>query len=99
MLHGKMYHIAKNGVEKAILGSSNFTVRGLGLSEAGSNIELNLKVADDRDRSDLKLWFDELWNDKKRVEDVKEEVLSYLHQLYENYAPEFVYYKTLLSSL
>ncbi len=95
LLHGKMYHIAKNGVERAILGSSNFTVRGLGLSEAGGNIELNLKVADDRDRIDLKLWFDELWNDKKRVEDVKEEVLSYLHQLYENYAPEFVYYKTL----
>ena len=95
LLHGKMYHIAKNGVENAILGSSNFTVRGLGLSEAGGNIELNLKVADDRDRSDLKLWFDELWNDKKRVEDVKGEVLSYLHQLYENYAPEFVYYKTL----
>ena len=43
MLHGKMYHIAKNGVENAILGSSNFTVRGLGLSESGSNIELNLK--------------------------------------------------------
>lgn len=95
MLHGKMYHIAKNGVENAILGSSNFTVRGLGLSEAGGNIELNLKVADDRDRNDLKLWFDELWSDTKRVEDVKEEVLSYLHQLYENYAPEFVYYKTL----
>ena len=95
MLHGKMYHIAKNGVENAILGSSNFTVRGLGLSESGGNIELNLKVADDRDRSDLKLWFDELWNDEKHVEDVKEEVLSYLHQLYENYAPEFVYYKTL----
>lgn len=27
--------------------------------------------------------------------DVKDEVLSYLNQLYENYAPEFVYYKTL----
>ena len=95
MLHGKMYHIAKNGVEDAILGSSNFTVRGLGLSEAGSNIELNLKVEDNRDRSDLKSWFDELWNDKKHVKDVKEDVLSYLHQLYQNYAPEFVYYKTL----
>ena len=95
MLHGKMYHIAKNGVENAILGSSNFTVRGLGLSEASSNIELNLKVADDRDRSDLKLWFDELWNDKNRVEDVKDEVLSYLNQLYQNHDPEFIYYKTL----
>ena len=95
MLHGKMYHIAMNGVENAILGSSNFTVRGLGLSEAGSNIELNLKVADDRDRIDLKRWFDELWNDKNRVKDVKEEVLTYLNQLYENHDPEFIYYKTL----
>ena len=95
MLHGKMYHIAKNGVENAILGSSNFTVRGLGLSEASSNIELNLKVADDRDRSDLKLWFEELWNDESRVKDVKDEVLSYLNQLYQNHDPEFIYYKTL----
>ena len=30
-LHGKMYHIQKeNGVQKAALGSSNFTVNGLG---------------------------------------------------------------------
>jgi hypothetical protein len=27
-----MYHIAYNDAEKAILGSSNFTLRGLGLS-------------------------------------------------------------------
>ena len=95
MLHGKMYHIAKNGVENAILGSSNFTVRGLGLSEAGTNIELNLKVEDRRDLNDLKLWFDELWNDVDRVEDVKEQVLFYLNQVYQNHDPEFIYYKTL----
>ena len=95
MLHGKMYHIAKNGEENAILGSSNFTVRGLGLSQTSSNIELNLKVEDNRDLGDLKLWFDELWNDDKQVVDVKEEVLFYLNRLYENHAPEFVYYKTL----
>ena len=96
MLHGKMYHIAnENGGENAILGSSNFTVRGLGLSEARSNIELNLKVEDNRDLIDLKLWFDELWDDKSRVDDVKEQVLTYLEQLYENHDPEFIYYKTL----
>ena len=32
LLHGKMYHIATNGVEQAIVGSSNFTTYGLGLS-------------------------------------------------------------------
>ena len=30
-LHGKMYHAATKGVQQAILGSSNFTSRGLGL--------------------------------------------------------------------
>ena len=94
LLHGKMYHIANNGVDKAILGSSNFTVRGLGLS-ANSNIELNLEVDSNRDRTDLKKWFDEIWNDDKLVEDVKEIVLAKLAQLGKDHAPELIYYKTL----
>jgi SNF2 family DNA or RNA helicase len=101
LLHGKMYHIANAGVEEAILGSSNFTVRGLGLGAGGNNIELNLVVDSNRDRQDLKLWFDELWKSdgtngtEELVEDVKAEVLQYLGQLYQNHAPEFIYYKTL----
>ena len=90
-----MYHIANAGVEEAILGSSNFTVRGLGLGAGNNNIELNLEVDSNRDRRDLKVWFDELWNDPALVEDVKQEVLQYLDQLYQNHAPEFIYYKTL----
>ena len=95
LLHGKMYHIANAGVEEAILGSSNFTVRGLGLGAGNNNIELNLEVDSARDRRDLKVWFDELWNDPTLVEDVKAEVLQYLDQLYQNHAPEFIYFKTL----
>jgi hypothetical protein len=95
LLHGKMYHIATNGVEDAIMGSSNFTVRGLGLSESGNNIELNLEVDSNRDRRDLKAWFDELWQDESLVEDVRDQVLQYLEQLYQNHAPQFIYYKTL----
>jgi len=95
LLHGKMYHIANAGVEEAILGSSNFTVRGLGLGAGNNNVELNLEVDSNRDRRDLKVWFDELWNDSALVEDVKAEVLQYLDQLYQNHAPEFIYYKTL----
>jgi hypothetical protein len=95
LLHGKMYHIANAGVEEAILGSSNFTVRGLGLGAGNNNIELNLEVDSNRDRRDLKVWFKELWDDPTLVEDVKAEVLQYLGQLYQNHAPEFIYYKTL----
>ena len=53
-LHGKMYHIDNRGIEEAILGSSNFTVRGLGLAENGNNIELNLEVDSNRDRRNSK---------------------------------------------
>jgi SNF2 family DNA or RNA helicase len=95
LLHGKMYHLATSGVEDAILGSSNFTVRGLGLGNAGNNIELNLIVDGNRDRHELKQWFDELWDNDELVKDVKQDVLNYLKQLYDNNTPEFIYYKTL----
>ncbi len=95
LLHGKMYHIATGGVEDAILGSSNFTVRGLGLGNGGNNIELNLIVDSNRDRQELKQWFMEVWNDEALVKDVKQEVLNYLRKLYANQPPQFIYYLTL----
>lgn len=93
-LHGKLYHINNNGVNEAIIGSSNFTVRGLGLNEQ-FNIELNLEVDSRRDREDLYEWFHEIWNDEALVEDVKDSVLQYLEQLYQENEPEFLYFKTL----
>jgi SNF2 family DNA or RNA helicase len=95
-LHGKMYHIQnKSGVQKAILGSSNFTVNGLGLG-GSPNIELNMEITDDRDRTDLKNWFDEIWTDNTGlVEDVRDEVIKYIEQLYVENEPEFIYFKTL----
>lgn len=67
LLHGKLYHIHDGHREHAMLGSSNFTRRGLGLA-ATPNIELNLIVDSDRDRADLKEWFDDIWADEKLVE-------------------------------
>lgn len=95
LLHGKLYHIDDKGVKSAILGSSNFTTRGLGLHEKHNNIELNLIVDSQRDLEDLGAWFNELWHNEKLVIDVKERVLAYLEQLYIENTPEFIYYKTL----
>ncbi|MGB4802455.1 MAG: helicase-related protein [Anaerolineae bacterium] len=101
LLHGKMVHIATGRgsdgttVAEAILGSSNFTLSGLGLAHAHNNIELNLVVDNRRDRQDLLAWFDALWNDTRLVEDVRDEVLAYLAQLYQDNTPEFIYFKTL----
>lgn len=93
-LHGKAYHIENGNASRAILGSSNFTVPGLGLG-SNNNIELNLVVDSDRDRIDLKAWFDEVWNDENLTKDVKEEVLTHLHRLSEPNSPEFIYFLTL----
>ncbi|MBI2924101.1 MAG: hypothetical protein HYY24_00155 [Verrucomicrobia bacterium] len=94
-LHGKLYHVRNGEAAAAILGSSNFTTRGLGLQTTGSNIELNLVVDSAPQRDELRAWFDKLWTDPDLVADVKADVLTYLAQIYQNHAPEFVYYKTL----
>lgn len=93
-LHGKAYHIENGNASSAILGSSNFTVPGLGLGK-NNNIELNLIVDSDRDRVDLRAWFDEVWIDETLTKDVKEEVLTHLRRLSAPNSPEFIYYLTL----
>ena len=95
LLHGKLYHIQNGPVAQAMLGSSNFTVPGLGLRENGNNVELNIVIDSDRDRKDLLAWFDEWWADETRTKDAKEAVLQELARLYSNQAPQFVYYLTL----
>ena len=95
LLHGKMYHVDAGGVEQAIIGSSNFTVAGLGLGTTGNNIELNLIVDSNRDRAELKQWFIEVWSNPELVKDVKADVLRYLGKLHANQPPRFIYYLTL----
>jgi superfamily II DNA or RNA helicase len=94
LLHGKMIHVHDGAREHALIGSSNFTLRGLGFTDT-PNLELNLVVDGDRDRADLLAWFDEAWNDDTITVDVKAEVLTRLERLYSHNAPEFIYYKTL----
>ncbi len=95
LLHGKLYHIQNGAVDHAMLGSSNFTVPGLGLRESGNNVELNIIVEDNRDRKDLLAWFNEWWSRDDLTRDIKEDVLRELARLYSNQSPEFIYYLTL----
>ncbi len=93
LLHGKLYHIMGNRAD-AMIGSSNFTLPGLGLQER-KNVELNLVVDGDRDRADLLAWFEEWWRDEQRTEDVKDRVLRELELLHRNHSPRFIYHLTL----
>ena len=93
-LHGKMYHLEGDKPPSVTVGSSNFTLSGLGAS-ANPNLEINIASFDPKTCDETKDWFEELWNDKHRVEDVKDQVLSVLKRAYQENSPELIYYKTL----
>ena len=94
-LHGKMYITAsKKTAHSAIVGSSNFTKRGLGGSDQ-ANLEINLATTHEDTIAELQDWFDALWNNKRRTEDVKQRVLDALKRIGSDHAPELIYYKTL----
>ena len=93
-LHGKMYLAASSNGATGIVGSSNFTKRGLGGSDR-PNLEINLATDDADTLAELQDWFSRLWSDERLTEDVKRQVLDALERLGGDYAPEPVYYKTL----
>jgi len=95
-LHGKMYHVERSAdSDAAVIGSSNFTRRGLGFDDS-ANLELNLSVDDTPTCDSLKQWFDAIWRDNSLSRDAKDEVLAALSRIGENLSPELVYFKTLL---
>lgn len=100
-LHGKMYLSAvdenidtTDSAISAVVGSSNFTKRGLGDSE-NANLELNLVTENEAACAELQDWFDNIWGSKTLTEDVKQKVLEALNRLGRDYAPELIYFKTL----
>ncbi len=93
-LHGKMYLTTSPHGATGVVGSSNFTRRGLGEGHQ-PNLEINLATEDGDTVNELGDWFDRLWTDHERTEDVKPQVLAALNRIGEDCAPEMVYYKTL----
>lgn len=66
-LHAKAYLCWYEGHAEpgaAVVGSSNFTLAGF-----SGNTELNVRVTGDADMTELKRWFDELWDDSKDITD------------------------------
>jgi len=94
-LHGKAYIIENiKGKNSAIVGSSNFTVSGLGL-KGNSNMELNIVSDEPANIKDLLSWFDEIWDHPDMVEDVKQQVLETISSLFIENSPEFLYFVTI----
>ena len=94
-LHGKMYLTEADGAPvSAVVGSSNFTKRGLGGGDR-PNLEINLVTEEPAALGELRKWFDDLWSDDEATADARQRVLDALDRLGRDHAPEAVYFKTL----
>lgn len=103
--HAKLYLYKDDDKRHSyfIVGSSNLTGAGLGTTES-SNIELNIGKHDYESEFDnLKQWFEQKWkeaSDKIKLNDgtqikVKEYIIEVIKNLYKQYTPLELYYKTL----
>lgn len=91
-LHGKLY--LTSPPIRSLVGSSNFTQRGLGASTR-ANIEINLASDEAEVYAELREWFDHIWADGKLTTDAKQQVLDALGRIAKEHSPELIYYKTL----
>ncbi|WP_199919638.1 SNF2-related protein [Aliarcobacter skirrowii] len=90
-----LYHIQNvNNNDFAIQGSSNLSSDGLGYTH--SNIfAMNIGINDYKSTKDLLNSFDEIWNNEDMVEDIKEDILKNLENIFKYNSPQFVYFMTL----
>lgn len=72
---------------------NNFTTVELGC-EKGNVISTNI-VKDESLAKSLLISFDEIWNDKKLLQDVTDEVVDSISAAYNENSPDFIYFVTL----
>lgn len=106
--HAKVYlAVSNNSITKGyyVTGSSNLTEAGLGI-KFQNNIELNIAgQPTDPQNGELKVWFENLWNDYKAKDEVlnidkktinvKEYLIELIENFYKSYTPEEIYFKIL----
>ncbi len=92
----RLVYIQNQTETMSINGTVDFTSDGLGITPS-NRIDSNMCIyGKDFTMHFLKM-FDELWNDKAAVEDVKEKVLEEMNVLYKENNPEFMYFVTLFN--
>lgn len=71
-----------------------FSMSGLGFTDS-HKFDFAYALDDETSIDAYRELFDEVWNSKESVEDVKEELLKYISNLYKENSPELAYYITL----
>ncbi len=89
-----LYHIDNNGENTAIQGSSNFSSVGLGYTNSNT-FAMNTLVKDSETTRGFLSTFDEIWNNKSIVQDIKKEILESIEEISSDKSPQFLYFMTL----
>jgi SNF2 family DNA or RNA helicase len=90
----RLVHIDNSSDSMSINGTVDFTTDGLGLTPS-DRIDSNMCMYGHEFTDQFLRQFDELWNDRTAVEDVKDKVLQHIQTLYQENTPEFIYFVTL----
>ncbi|MFW6030617.1 MAG: SNF2-related protein, partial [Halanaerobiales bacterium] len=95
LIDSKLF-ISENKDDKNIViqGSSDFTSEGLGFTNS-PKLDLNTYIENEASTGQYIEWFNEIWENEDLVEDVKEEVLTYIEMIYQENSPEYIYFVTL----
>ena len=90
----RLIHIENPDETISINGTVDFTTDGLGITKS-NRIDSNMCIYGKEYTLHFLQMFNELWNDKTQVEDVKGKVLEQMQIIYKENTPEFIYYITL----
>ena len=91
----KLFHVQQTEEESfSVHGSVDFTSSGLGTSPS-RRLEMSQYSDDTETTQEMLSWFDDIWNNKDLVEDVKDQVLKSIEVIYHENSPEFIYFVTL----
>jgi len=90
-----LYHIQnKDHDDLTIQGSSNFSSDGLGYVSSNSFL-MNTGMTDFETTKEFLNTFNEIWENKSLVKDIKETILKNLEEIYEDKSSELIYFMTL----
>lgn len=87
-------HVENKDSNFIIQGTLDFTSVGLGFLNS-NKLEMNMYSDDKSATNEMLSWFDEIWENKEMVEDVKDEVLKNIQVIYKENTPESIYFATL----
>ena len=89
-----LFHIDNDSSNSAIQGTSNFSSVGLGYTYS-NKFAMNTFAKNNESTKDLLSTFDEIWNNKSMVSNIKKELIQSIEEISENRSPQFLYFMTL----